>query len=155
MEPFKNLLSPRLVEQARLRLHGPQFDGRRFASLAADGLEALEMKARSMHICAALEATLPADFAAAADLLEAALAPPEPGDNMAQLDGIEDGLRGWILWPVGEYVARHGLHQPARALSLLHALTQRFTAEFSIRPYLERSWRLRAPKRLQKAAQPS
>ncbi|HLL19413.1 MAG TPA: DNA alkylation repair protein, partial [Rubrivivax sp.] len=85
MEPFKNLLSRTLVEQAALRLHGPQFDGERFADLAANGLEALEMKARAMHICAALEATLPADFAAAADLLEAALAPPEAGENMGQL----------------------------------------------------------------------
>ena len=136
MEPFKNLLSRALIEQAGLRLQGPQFDAQRFTALAVPGLEALEMKARALHICAALEATLPADFHAAADLIEAALAPPEAGVNMGQLVGIETGLRGWILWPVGEYVARRGLHQPARALSLLHALTQRFTAEFAIRPFI-------------------
>jgi 3-methyladenine DNA glycosylase AlkC len=136
VEPFKNLLSRTLVEQAGRRLQSAKFDGQRFAGLAAQGLEELEMKARAMHICAALEATLPPDFAAAADLLEAALAPPEAGENMGQLKGIESGLRGWILWPVGEYVARRGLHQPARALSLLHAMTQRFTAEFAIRPFI-------------------
>lgn len=136
MEPFKNLLNPALVKQAALRLHGPQFDGKRFAALAGKGLETLEMKARAMHICSALEATLPADFSAAADLLQAALAPPESGEQMAQLSGIEAGLRGWILWPVGEYVARHGQQQPQRALALLHALTQRFTAEFAIRPFI-------------------
>jgi hypothetical protein len=45
-------------------------------------------------------------------------------------------LRGWILWPVGEFVARRGLDQPERALATLHALTQRFTAEFAIRPFI-------------------
>jgi 3-methyladenine DNA glycosylase AlkC len=94
------------------------------------------MKARALHICAALQATLPADFATAADALEAALAPPEPGDGMAQLQGLQQGLRGWILWPVGEYIARAGLPHPQRALQALHALTQRFTAEFAIRPFI-------------------
>ncbi|HZF78980.1 MAG TPA: DNA alkylation repair protein [Rubrivivax sp.] len=136
MEPFKNLLNPALVRQAAQRLQSRQFDTARFAAMATQGLEALEMKARAMQICAALEATLPADFLAAADLLEAALAPPEAGEKMGELIGIEGGLRGWILWPVGEYVARQGLQQPQRALVLLHALTQRFTAEFAIRPFI-------------------
>jgi 3-methyladenine DNA glycosylase AlkC len=94
------------------------------------------MKARALHICAALEATLPADFEASAALIEAARAPAEAGEAMAQLQGLDQGLRGWILWPVGEYVARHGLHAPERALQCLHALTQRFTAEFAIRPFI-------------------
>ena len=140
MEPFKNLLNPALVKQAALRLQGPQFDGKRFAKLASQGLEGLEMKARALHICTALEATMPADFNIAADLFEAALAPPEAGQRMGQLSGIETGpnagLKGWILWPVGEYVARHGQLQPQRALAMLHALTQRFTAEFAIRPFI-------------------
>jgi 3-methyladenine DNA glycosylase AlkC len=37
---------------------------------------------------------------------------------------------------VGEYIARHGQGQPERALAALHALTQRFTAEFAIRPFI-------------------
>lgn len=136
MEPFKNLLNPALVKASAARLDGPQFDGKRFAALAVKGLEALEMKSRALHICNALEATMPADFTTAADLLETAMAPPENGQRMVQLSGIEQGLRGWILWPVGEYVARRGQQQPQRALALLHALTQAFTAEFAIRPFI-------------------
>jgi 3-methyladenine DNA glycosylase AlkC len=90
-----------------------------------------------MQICAALQATLPTDFKQAADMIEAALAPPEPGEAMAQLHGLTTGLRGWILWPVGEYIARCGLAHPVRALQALHGLTQRFTAEFAIRPFIE------------------
>lgn len=136
-EPFKNLINAQLVRDAAAHFarHAPGFDAAAFTRQAANGLEALEMKARAMHICAALEATLPRDFHAAAGAIEAALAPPEAGDNMAQLEGLQAGLRGWILWPVGEYVARHGQATPERALQALHALTQRFTAEFAIRPF--------------------
>ena len=139
-EPYKNLINAELVQQAAPHLARslPHFDAPRFVALATGGLEALEMKARALHICSALEATLPADFGAAADALQAALAPPEAGDAMAQLQGLQQGLRGWILWPVGEYIARHGQAQPVRALEALHALTQRFTAEFAIRPFIVR-----------------
>ena len=137
-EPFKNLLNAELVRDAavHLRRTTPGFDAARFVKLGTQGLATLEMKARAMHICTALEATLPADFAAAAHALEAALAPPESGEALAQLEGLQQGLRGWILWPVGEYIARHGQLQPERALQALHALTQRFTAEFAIRPFI-------------------
>ena len=79
-----------------------------------------------------------ATTAAAADVIEAALAPAEPADADAPTNDPTGGLRGWILWPVGEYIARHGQEQPQRALAALHALTQRFTAEFAIRPFIER-----------------
>ena len=137
-EPFKNLINAELVRQAAVHLKRttPRFNARHFDELACTGLDALEMKARAMHICAALEATLPRDFCTAAQALTAALAPAEPGEQMAQLQGLQQGLRGWILWPVGEYIARHGQQDPDVALQALHALTQRFTAEFAIRPFI-------------------
>jgi len=137
LEPFKNLLNPALVRAAAAQLarHG-DIDAARLARLATQGLEGLEMKARALQIAGALEATLPTRFDEAAALIEAALAPAEAGEAMAQLDGLEQGLRGWILWPVGEFVARRGLAEPGRALATLHALTQRFTAEFAIRPFI-------------------
>jgi len=122
-EPFKNLLNETVVRDigARLQRAAPGFARKRFESLAIDGLTALELKARAMHLCAALEATLPGEFEQAADLLQGAIA---------------GGLTGWALWPVGEYVARHGQARPERALALLHALTQNFTAEWAIRPFI-------------------
>jgi 3-methyladenine DNA glycosylase AlkC len=41
-----------------------------------------------------------------------------------------------VLWGVGEYVARRGLVAPERALATLRELTQRFSAEFAIRPFI-------------------
>jgi 3-methyladenine DNA glycosylase AlkC len=139
-EAFKNLINEPLVRQAGVQLQrvDPGFDAKRFLRLASRGLNALEMKARAMQIADALEATLPAEFARAAAQIEAALAPPEAGEAMADLKGLQAGLRGWILWPVGEFIARRGQDQPERALATLHALTQRFTAEFAIRPFIVR-----------------
>jgi 3-methyladenine DNA glycosylase AlkC len=125
MEPFKNLINAEVVRAigARLEAASPSFRRRRFQRLASDGLESLELKARAMHLTAALEATLPHDFLQAADVLDAAIA---------------GGLEGWALWPVGEYVARHGQQHPERALRVLHGVTQRFTAEWAIRPFIMR-----------------
>jgi 3-methyladenine DNA glycosylase AlkC len=150
LEPFKNLLNPALVRATARRLHAawPGFDAKRFERAALHDLESLEMKARAMRIADALEATLPgggdaAAFARACDVIEAALGPPVPVDGVAgvQVD-IEQGLAGWIVWPLGEFVARQGLEHPQRALAALHALTQRLTAEFAIRPFVVRHPRL-------------
>lgn len=144
-EPFKNLLGPQVVAAMASHLQragaetGDGFDAKRFRSLALSGLEALEMKARAQHLCAALEQTLPADFDRAAAVMEHALATMQAIDD-ATLDGPhgarDDGLAGWAVWPLTEYVARHGQADPPRALQALHAMTQRFTAEWAIRPFI-------------------
>jgi 3-methyladenine DNA glycosylase AlkC len=137
-EPFKLLLSPDLVRLAGAHFARvlPRFPRARFEGHALDGFDTLEMKARAMRIADALEATLPDDFARAADAIEAVLAPPREDTDLGALRAGPDGLAGWIVWPLGEFVARRGLDQPARALACLHALTRRFSAEFAIRPFI-------------------
>ncbi len=136
-EPFKNLLNPERVRACSIALvkTWPTFDRKRFERVALKGLDALEMKARAMQIADALEAALPPDFDAACSIIEAALAPPIATDGVAAAHQGE-GLAGWIIWPLGEFVARRGLEQPERALRALHALTQRLTAEWAIRPLI-------------------
>jgi 3-methyladenine DNA glycosylase AlkC len=142
-EPFKNLLNAALVRGAGARLQAawPAFDRRAFERRALKDLDALEMKARAMRIADALEATLPEPFDAACRVIEAALAPPIALDGVSSSgprDLARDGLAGWIVWPLGEFVARRGTDSPERALAALHALTQRLTAEFAIRPFIVR-----------------
>lgn len=136
MEAFKNLINPALVRAAAAHLKSawPVFDEADFVRRANHGLAGLEMKARAMHIADALEATLPACFDEACRIIEAALAPAVDPGEPAPPDGA--GLRGWIVWPLGEFVARRGVLEPERALAALHALTQRLTAEFAIRPLI-------------------
>lgn len=144
-EPFKNLINAQVMREVghHLRRTWPAFDQRRFERLAITGLDGLEFKARAAHLCAALEATLPQDFHASADILQSSLkaVPPpsplhDPDKELGQLTSDDTGLAGWALWAFGEYVARRGMGSPARALEALHAITQRFTAEFAIRPFI-------------------
>jgi 3-methyladenine DNA glycosylase AlkC len=137
-EPFKLLLSADLVRLAGGHFAGvlPRFARARFEAHVLEGFDSLEMKARAMRIADALEATLPDDFARAADAIEATLAPPREDTELGALRAGPDGLAGWIVWPLGEFVARRGLQHPDRALACLHSLTRRFSAEFAIRPFL-------------------
>jgi 3-methyladenine DNA glycosylase AlkC len=138
-EAFKNLINAETVRgtATHLRRAWPVFDAARFEALALEGLGSLEFKARAMHLCAALETTLPEDFESAADIIEAALAPACEGEDLSLLRSGPAGLAGWVMWPLGEYVVRRGQASPQRALQLLHALTQRHTAEWAIRPFIE------------------
>jgi 3-methyladenine DNA glycosylase AlkC len=136
-EPFKNLINAALVQACgdHLRRAWPGFDRAAFERQALQGLAGLELKARAMQVADALEATLPADFDRAAGLVESALAPTALVDGLGMTTS-EAGLAGWVGWPLGEFIARRGVAEPERALQALHALTQRFTAEFAIRPLL-------------------
>lgn len=143
-EPFKNFINTDTIAAAARHLSrvDPSFDAAGFRQDAAHDLDALEFKARAMQIADAMDRYLPAEFARAADILEQALHPAdvpldaegEPKSSL--LPDPDAGMHGWVLWAVGDVVARRGLHHPERAFECLHAVTRRFTAEFAIRPLL-------------------
>jgi len=137
-EPFKNLINADLVRGAAAQLQhvDARFDADAFVARVVPQLDALELKARAMCVADALGEALPDDFADATHLLERALAPVASPDDGTPDNEKNAGLRGWFLWSVGEYAARRGVEHPDRALAFLHALTQRFTAEFAIRPLI-------------------
>ncbi len=145
-EPFKNMIGAELIGHLGRHLLRvwPQFRREAFRRRALRGLDALELKARVRHVAIALEEFLPDDFARAADLLEATLAPARTDTDLSALVPGDGGLAGAPLWPMTDFVARRGLGDPERALQALHAMTQRHTAEFAIRPFLrlhpEPSW---------------
>lgn len=123
MEPFKNELS---AEKARLigaalRCAHPAFPMQRFRKGLADALEPLELKQRVIHIAERIEACLPEDPRVMFPVLTAALEP---------------GLRGFLVWPLTEIVARRGLGHFRESMAALAEMTKVFTAEFAIRPFL-------------------
>jgi 3-methyladenine DNA glycosylase AlkC len=142
-EAFKHLINSHTVRHAgeHLQTAWASFDRQRFERRALKGLDGLEFKARALQIADALEACLPSDFDQAAGVLEQALAPPLEVNAQGEPIGLgaalnPAGLAGWVLWGAGEWVARRGMGEVPRALTCLHALTQRFTAEFAIRPFI-------------------
>jgi 3-methyladenine DNA glycosylase AlkC len=101
----------------------PEFPTRRFTAGLAAAIEPLELLARGSELTARLERTLPPRFSDAAGVLYRALESPT--------------FTGWIVLPVGGFVASAGIDVPEQALPLLAALTPRWSSEFAIRPFIE------------------
>ncbi len=138
-EPFKNLFNPTMIAQmgAHLARRSDRFDGGAFTQSATEGLEALELKQRSNHILAALEAALPVDFIAASNLLVSALHPADDVD-LSDQSMDEHGIRGWAVMPMADYIARHGLDHFDFSMDVLREMTKRMSSEFAVRPFLDR-----------------
>jgi 3-methyladenine DNA glycosylase AlkC len=108
----------------------PGFDRERFVAAALDGHEPLGLMDRGRHWGAALRAHLPGDDAAALRTLTASLGPARPAD------GPSEGMAPFLYLPHSFVIAEHGIGCFEVAMEAQHALTQRFTAEFCIRPYI-------------------
>jgi 3-methyladenine DNA glycosylase AlkC len=107
----------------------PAFDARRFRARATRGLDALELKARAAHVAAAMTEQLPEDFDAAGPLLVRSFGPP-----LAATGG--NGLAPFFYFPHATLIAERGVARFASGMAANYELTKRFTAEFSVRPFL-------------------
>ena len=132
-EPLKNFFGPPVVRRlaAMLASAHPGFDEAGFIADALTGFDALELMPRGRHLAAAMHRHLPADFARSGEILLATLLAP-PSDEFAG-----QAMASFLYLPHSVYIATHGLGHFELAMRLQHALTQRFTAEFSIRPFLD------------------
>ena len=110
----------------------PGFDRDGFLRDALEGFDALELTGRARAIAAALGRHLPADFAGTADVIARALGPELPRDT-----GEGAGMEFFRYLPYVYLVAERGLGHFEESMALQHALTRRFTAEFSIRAFIE------------------
>lgn len=111
----------------------PGFDRDSFETQVMAGLPELELKQRISWIAQVLEEVLPGDLPEVAPLLLQALPPPlDPGKT-------DDDFGDFIFAPLGEFVVAKGLeHHRELGLDLLAGLTQRFSMEWAIRPFLNR-----------------
>lgn len=111
----------------------PGFDPKRFRAEALAGFPHRELLQRLDWLADCMEKQLPRDFPAMAEALEAAM--PAPLDPSLR----DDDFGQFIHAVPGILAVRHGLeHYRDRAITLLHAATQRFSMEFYIRPFLNR-----------------
>lgn len=136
-EPFKNLFNLPLIESLGKHLHAynPAFDQVAFVDFASFQLERLELKQRSTRIADALERYLPNDFPAAVQMLLAVLHPEDDVDlSQMKMDG--QGVRGWAVMPMADFVARRGLDHFDLSMDVLRQMTCRFSAEFAVRTFI-------------------
>lgn len=136
-EPFKNLFNLPLIEQlgAHLQKQWRPFDNKGFIRVASQDFDALELKQRSLQITAALEKYLPEDFLQAREVLLAALHPEDDVD-LRGLKMDAQGVRGWAVMPMADYVARRGMEYFDESMDALQQMTRRFTAEFAVRHFI-------------------
>ncbi len=110
----------------------PEFDAEAFLADALDGYEPLALMDRGRHWGSALRAHLPADDATAIRTLTASLGPARGDDT----DSGGAGMAAFLYLPHSFVIAEHGLGCVDDSMDAMHALTQRFTAEFCIRPFI-------------------
>jgi 3-methyladenine DNA glycosylase AlkC len=109
----------------------PDFPRQAFLRDALAGYGPLSLTARGSHIAAALRKHLPQDYPRAIELLLASArqAHDHRGGSMAS----------FFYMPHLLFVARYGLDHFEESMRAQYELTQVFTAEFSIRPFLEKN----------------
>lgn len=132
-EPLKNSFGPEVPEKIA-RMVGaayPSFDSGAFLARALDGYDGLELTPRAKQIASAMAEHLPADRGRALEIVIASLG-PEIEESELQ------GMGSFIYLPHVYFVAEHGLEHFELAMRAQYEITKRFTAEFSIRAYLER-----------------
>lgn len=131
-----------------IKLTYPAFDAKAFRATAQRGLQPLAILQRGHHIAHALRRHLPEIYAEAIEVLLRSLTPP-------QTQTKDLGLGVFFYLPHVSFVANYGLdseHNGDRdpfeiSMRAQYELTRRFSAEFSMRPFLIR-WPERTLQRL-------
>ncbi len=124
--PFKESLNRQAVELLAQALQEawPKLDSQALIETACEGLDDLELKARVVHISDAFKGHLPNDFNKCCQLF------------LFACKEASESINGFKVWPMTRFIARFGLEDVETSLAALKGLTEHFTGEFAIRPFL-------------------
>jgi len=157
-DPLKDLIDASVVHtlgddlSASARRLGAPFDRAGFVRNATRGLEQHELLARGRHVARAMRSHLPPETERAIAVVVGALGPrlggarsmvtpaDEAGAERAASGERDAGAMGLSVFrwlPVSAFLEAHGTDAWDAGLAACRELTQRFTAEFCIRPFLE------------------
>lgn len=120
---------PARIASAIVAVH-PKFPVNAFLDDALDGYDELELTPRARQIARALHSHLPDDYDQAIEILLASLGPPPERETLT-------GMATFIYAPHVYFVADYGLHSWETSMRAQYELTQLFTAEYSIRAFLD------------------
>ena len=122
--------APRAIATMIRAVHA-DFAAAAFLHDALAGYGPLSLTGRGFHIAAALRKHLPQEYPKAVEVLLASAG--QPHEHQAS-----GGMAAFLYMPHLFFVAHHGLDHFEDSMRAQHALTQRFTAEYSIRAFLEK-----------------
>jgi 3-methyladenine DNA glycosylase AlkC len=109
----------------------PSFNSEGFISQVQQGYEQLELMDRGRKIAAALKIYLPNEFEKAVSILLASLDSPIEHDE-------NNSIASFLFMPHTMYVTENGIDYFDISMQAHYQLTQRFTSEFAVRPFIER-----------------
>ena len=134
-EQLKHQLGPELPARVAASLAAvlPDLDVAAFEAFCLDGYETLELTERGQRMADAMAMYLPQDRGEALRLLIESL---DHGPDL-EVGTVEAGWAMWFYLPHTRFVGDHGLGHFELAMNAQRRLTRLFTAEFSIRPFLE------------------
>ncbi len=124
MEPFKNLYQKKSVTEIADAIGSAysEFKRDQFIKDATQGINKLELKDRVKLISKALTEHLTPNYERNIKII---------------LKATEDQLSGFLVWPLTTYIENNGIEHFETSFHAMEHLTQVFTAEFCIRPFIE------------------
>lgn len=122
---FKHFINKALLVRMSTALQSVKsdFPVKTFLKIEAD-LTNLELKNRVQKVSATLKELLPPDYLKALQTL------------VRSLD--KGNLSGFDLWPYTEFVQTYGKENFKESMAALYIITQKFTGEFAVRPFIEK-----------------
>lgn len=141
MEPFKEFINAGVVKTVSrlLSAHVKAFPADEFEQKILPDLPKLELKQRIVALTNAADELLTDDFESFCDIMLAILHPSEDAtrDNVELSD---EGLCGFPVWAFTELTTIRALRaeKPDAGMAILKEQTKRSTAEFAVRPLIDR-----------------
>lgn len=140
-EPLKNQYGPEIPHRIADMINAvyPEFRRHVFLDHVLPDYESLELMPRGWRMADGLFRALPDSYPKAIDILLDSLPPAKPAISQTSPTQDREGgsLAPFLFMPHTFFVARYGLDDVESSMRAQYELTQRFTAEFSIRPFLQ------------------
>jgi len=134
MAAFKDELGAVAVDQIAAAFCDVQaaFPHIAFRAQALAGLDELELKARVAHLIEAIHMGL----CQSCGVLDSGSRKVWVAHLQVLQSACAAGLKGFIAWPLIDYVSVYGRDRPTESLPALARMTSAFSAEFALRPFL-------------------
>ncbi len=131
-EPLKNGLNEVAISRLadNIQRAWPQFDKTAMVEASMVGLSELELKDRIRHVSAKLADFMP-EMPEALAVIVRAVDTWDRGDP-------DNPVGGFAAWPMFDFIGSNGLEHFDQSMETLRRITHIFSAEFAVRPYIDR-----------------